>query len=281
MPASRLLLLTLAAWGAFVPVAAAQPAPLLLSGALEPGDEVCTNLCDRYGMVWDGGGPIRVRLATNGFPGEIRATQPDGARPIGGGTELSLVATAGSPIFLEVVEGTPTGGGLYQLQIEPAPSRYRLPGTRSMTQGPPQGPPAPPRAPVDPTRETVDRLMRGFRAATPLMVGRLEQVPSLAFPAKRGRCYRSAIVLAPGARRRQMSAQSPAPAALVRMTLRTTRGPEAVTETAHSTDRVIALDDDLCAPEDGRLEIAFLDRLRADTVSSPGLGPFTVQLFER
>jgi hypothetical protein len=292
------------AWAAFGSVAAAQPGQVL-NGALEPGDAVCTNLCDRYGLVWDGGGPVRVRLVTKGLGGTLRVTRTEGGRAPGAGTEVQLVARPGESVFVEVEESTPQGGGLYQLQIEPAPSRFRRPASPAAApQGPPsfapQGRPpsfAPPPgqqpavfqrpvppgagAPADPTRETVERLMRGFRPASPLLVGRLEQVPALEFTAQRGRCYRSVLVLAQGARRRQMGPRSPAPSALVRMTLRTRRGPEAVTETERSTARVIALDDDLCPSENGTIEIAFLDRVLADTVSSPGLGPFTVQLFER
>lgn len=275
------LLAALTVWIGGGSLAAAQPA-LVLRGALEPGDDVCANLCDRYGLVWDGGGPVRVRLATNGFAANLRASGPGGLRAAGD-TEVVIVARPGTPVDLEIGEVTPQGGGLYQLQIEPAPSRYRLPPGRGMG-GPPPAPPAPPPVaspPPDPARETVARLMRGFEPATALMIGRLEQVPALSFPAKRGHCYRGVIVLAPGARRRPAGPQSPVPAALVRMTLRTARGPEAITESAHSTDRVIAVDDDLCTAADGTLEIAFLDRYRADPVSAPGIGPFTVQLFER
>jgi len=288
-------LTALAVWMAFGSVASAQSRQVL-AGALEPGDAVCTNLCDRYGLVWNAGGPVRVRLLTNGLGATLRVTRTEGGRAPGAGTEVQLIARPGEPIFVEVEETMPQSGGLYQLQIEPAANRYRMPVGAATPQPPPQPapaffapprpalpptpPPAPP-APPDPTRGIVERLMRGFRAAGPLLVGRLEQVPTLQFPAQRGHCYRSVIVLAQGAQRRQMGPRSPAPSALVRMTLRTRRGPEAVTETERSTDRVIALDDDLCAWEAGTLEIAFLDRLRADTVSSPGLGPFTVQLFER
>jgi len=294
----------LAALGVFFgfgAVAAAQPG-LVLPGALEPGDAVCTNLCDRYGLVWDAGGPVRLRLVTNGFAATLRASRTEGASGPGAGTEVQLVATPGAPLFVEVEESAPRGGGLYRLQVEPAPSRYRVPSPAAPAPaGPPafvpaaSPPPQPPRpaplpilqpppgagSPPDPTHETVEQLMRGFRASSPLLVGRLEQVPALQFTAQRGRCYRSVIVLAQGARRRPAGPQSAVPAALARMTLRTRRGPEAVTESARSTGRVIAIDDDLCPSENGTIEIAFLDRVRADTVASPGLGSFTVQLFER
>lgn len=269
------------------PVAGAQPG-LVLPGALEPGDAVCSNLCDRYGMVWDSGGPVRVQLVTPGFGAVLRASRTDGGPTSAPGTDLQFVARPGEAISFEVEETMPQSGGQYQLRIQPVPSRYRLPaGAGVAPAGPPlQGfsPPFRPavqRPPMDPARETVERLMRGFVASSPLLVGRLEQVPRIEFPAQRGRCYRSAIVLAPGARRRPAGPLSPAPAALVRMTLRSRRILEAVNESGHSTDRVIAIDDDLCPSENGSLEVAFLDRTNAATVSSPGLGPFTVQLFER
>lgn len=297
-------LVALLAWAAFGSVASAQPGQVL-NGALEPGDAVCTNLCDRYGLAWEGGGPVRVRLVTKGLGGTLRVTRSEGGRAPDAGTEVQLVTRPGESVFVEVEETTPQGGGVYQLQIEPAPTRFRLPASPAAappgppraapppgqpTYGPPPGPqpavyqrPVPPGAgaPPDSTRATVEQLMRGFRPASPLLVGRLEQVPALEFTAQRGKCYRSVLVLAQGARRRQMGPQSPAPASLVRMTLRTRRGPEAVTETGRSTPRVIALDDDLCPSENGTLEIAFLDRVLADVVASPGLGAFTVQLFER
>jgi hypothetical protein len=278
-----------------IPSAALAQPSLALQGRLEAGDMVCANLCDRYGAVWDAGGSVRVRLRTNGFGGSVRATRTEGGRAPGAGTEVQLIARPGEPIFVEVEETSPQGGGLYQLDIEPPPSRYRLPAnaTAAPANGPPafapaqnvqrpMGPPPPGAgAPADPTRAVVEQMMRGFRSSGPLLVGRLEQVPALEFTAERGKCYRSAIVLAVGSRRRPAGPQSPAPAALVRMTLRTRRGPEAVTESPRSTDRVIAIEDDLCATENGTLELAFLDRFRADTVASPGIGPFTVQLFER
>ncbi|MBI2897896.1 MAG: hypothetical protein HYY06_30335 [Deltaproteobacteria bacterium] len=274
---------------AFLPLAArtaaAQPG-MVLPGALAAGDDVCANLCDRYGLSWDSGGSVRVELVTDGFGAKLSARRSEGGWTPPPATQLQLVVRPGEQIALEVEEITPASGGQYLLRIQPAPSRYRLPpGAAAPAPPSPRPPPAlqptAQRPATDPARETALRLMRGFQPSSPLFIGRLEQVPPLEFPARRGQCYRSVVILAPGARRRPASPTAPAPAALVRMTLRARRVLEAVNESVRSTDRVIAIDDDLCPSENGTLDIAFLDRTTAAAVSSPGIGPFTVQLFER
>jgi hypothetical protein len=246
-------------------------------GELAPGDEVCHGLCDRYGMVWPDAAQVRLRLTTDGFPGFLQAPTTDGPAlsDVGSSTELLLTAVPGTPIFVSVSGAGDEARGRYRLEVSPAPARYLVPaGTR----------------PADRTRvpdadagvrEGVARLMEGYRSSSPLMIGRLERIPGLRFAARRGLCYRAAVVLAPGARRTADLRSNGFPTTILQMEVRSGHSSRSVFETSRSTARIIALDSDLCPDENGTLELSFIDRERSSAVPNPGVGPFTLQLFER
>jgi hypothetical protein len=226
-----------------------------------------------------------VRLVTQGFRAYLR----EGATvsgSVGAVSEIAIVAAPGQPVFVEVNAYDQNDRGLYRIEVDPPPTSYLLPRSAppapSAAPSPPRvellaagpGPalPAPGEAEPD-QRALVAELARGYRPLSGLMVGRLDAVPALRFPARSGRCYRAALVLARGARR--------APANVVWMRLTSPGGSSASMETERSTPQVIALDSDLCPSADGTLEIAFYDRRDGATLTSPGRGPFTLQVFER
>ena len=247
------------AWGA-------EPG-LQVDGELASWDNRCANthMCDRYGLVFAVGTQVRVQALTSGFPAHLRAIAPGGALTSQAAPqpELQFFASPGVQYFIELNAADPSFGP-YSLRISPAPSRWL----------PPPPPTAEQREPDARVRNAVAEMMRGYRSATPLLVGRLDQIPELRFPAKRGHCYRAVVILGRGARRAT-------PATYAQMSAQVGSDARARVQTARSTERIMALDDDVCPPGDGTLEVTFREPGHALPSPSAGTGPFTLQLFER
>lgn len=263
-----------------VPDAHADPPILTLQDELRDGDTQCTNLCDRYAFVWEAGTEVELRLLTVGYPAYMNLDGPgihEVSENPAATTSVTFVTNSNAPYTVLVNAYNYADRGPYRLEVSPRPLRYLAPAARAVSaRTPPE---------QEETDEqvlaAVDELSRGLRLSGREVRGRLDSVPALRFAAKRGRCYQAVLVLDSDARWRRPAGPRGATASTVRMDVRSPRDARASLATAHSTARVVALDDELCPSANGTLEITFPDRSRNVVVTDPGTGGFLARVFER
>lgn len=263
------------------PDAHADPPVLNLQDEIRDGDEQCTNLCDRYAFVWEPGTEVELRLTTDGFAAYMNIDGPAVHEVTDDpGREVStvFVTTRSTPYTVLINSYNYYDRGHYRLQVSPRPIRYLAPAVRPFV-----APLAPEEQETDEiVLRTADSLAAGARLSGREVRGTLDRLPGLRFAAKRGRCYRAVLVLDADARWTRQGTRPPAPAAtVVRMDVHSAREARGTVQTAHSTARVVALDDELCPSSNGTLEITFQDRSRLTPVVEAGVGGFVARLYER
>lgn len=260
--------------------AGADPPILTLQDELRDGDAQCTNLCDRYGFVWEAGTEVELRLLTIGYPAYLNVDGP-GTHEVtetpGATTSITFITNSNAPYTVLVNGYNYADRGAYRLEVSPRPLRYLAPAARAVSaRTPPE---------QEETDEqvfaTAEVLAQGLRLSSREVRGRLEQVPTLRFAAKRGRCYQGVLLLDADARWRRQGGPRGATASTVRMDVTSPRDARFSFATARSTSRVVALDDELCPSANGTVELSFQDRTRNVLVADPGTGGFVARLYER
>jgi hypothetical protein len=265
-----------------VPNAATADLPTLtLQDSIAEGDQQCTNLCDRYAFVWEPGTEVTIRLLTVGYPAYMNVDGP-GTHEVtespAATTSLSFITNSSRPYTVIVNPYNFQDRGAYRIEVSPPPLRYLAPSAR--TARPSQIAPESEES-DDAALATVEQITEGLRQSGRDVRGQLDSVPSLRFPAKRGRCYRAVILLDGDARWRRVGGPRTATATTVRMDVTSPRDARTSLATARSTSRVVALDDELCPSANGTLAITFPDRTRNVAANDPGRGGFVARVYER
>jgi hypothetical protein len=263
-----------------VPTAHADPPILTLQDELRDGDTQCTNLCDRYAFVWDAGTEVELRLLTVGYPAYLNVDGPgihEVSENPAATTSITFVTNSSAPYTVLVNGYNYADRGAYRLEVSPRPLRYLAPAARAVSART-----APEQEETDEhVLAAVEDLSRDLRPSGREVRGRLESVPALRFPAKRGRCYQAVLLLDSDARWRRLGGPRGATASTVRMDVSSPRDARASLATARSTARIVALDEELCPSANGTLEITFPDRTRDVVLTDPGTGGFQARVYER